>query len=71
MHFKPLFAFLQSSCYWEADEKYHHEASKILRDIPGMIADRTVTPTAMENFAIQISNDFIKYGQVRLSIQYL
>ncbi|CAM6122075.1 unnamed protein product [Calypogeia fissa] len=65
-HFKPLYAFLQASCYWEADERYHHEASKMLQDMPGMVASKKTTPTAMENFAVHIAEDFITYGQVPL-----
>ncbi|BBM98777.1 tetratricopeptide repeat protein 39 [Marchantia polymorpha subsp. ruderalis] len=63
---KPLYACLMAACCWEADDKFHNEAAKLMRDLPGMISGKKTNPTPMENFALRLANDFITNGQAPL-----
>ncbi|KAL2652358.1 hypothetical protein R1flu_020486 [Riccia fluitans] len=63
---KPHYACLMVACGWEAGEIYQHEASKLMRDLPGMISSKISSPSPLEQMGARYANEFVSGGQVPL-----
>ncbi|MCO5602771.1 hypothetical protein L7F22_056909 [Adiantum nelumboides] len=65
--FKVHYAFLLSSCLWEASETARQQAGQLLKEMPGLMGlkkQQQLTP--LEQYAMQVSSKFIASSQAPL-----
>lgn len=65
--FKVHYAFLLSSCLWEASESAHQQAGQLLKELPALVGSKKQQQlTPLEQYALQISSKFIASNQAPL-----